>query len=93
MNVFYKRIGKIEREEGKELNIASNNNNNNNNARRKETYEYLGILEDDIIKEVEMKEKNTERISQREPESHLRQNYAAKTLKKKTKKNLGCTHR
>ena len=30
----------------------------------KETYKYLGILEADTIKQVEMKEKNLKRISQ-----------------------------
>ena len=32
--------------------------------REKETYKYLGILEADTIKQVEMKEKNQERVSQ-----------------------------
>ena len=48
---------------------------------KKGTYKYLGILEADTIKQVEMKEK-TKNIS-REPESYPRQNYIAETLSKK----------
>ena len=47
----------------------------------KETYKYLGILEADTIKQVEMKEKLRKNISE-EPESYSRQNYVAKTLSK-----------
>ena len=46
----------------------------------KETNKYLGILETDTIKQVEMKE-NIKSISG-EPESYSRQNYVAETLSK-----------
>ena len=45
----------------------------------KETYKYLGILEDETIKQVEMKEKSRKNISG-EPECYSRQNYVAETL-------------
>ena len=45
----------------------------------KETYKYLGILEADIIKLVEMSEKIRKNISG-ELEIYLRQNYLAKNL-------------
>ena len=45
----------------------------------KETYKYLGILEADTIKQVEMKEKLRKSISG-EPESYSKQNYIAGTL-------------
>ena len=44
----------------------------------KETYKYLGILEADTIKQVEMKEKIKKSISG-ELESYSRQNYLAET--------------
>ena len=47
----------------------------------KETYKFLGILEADTIKQVEMKEK-IKSIS-REPEIYTRQNYAAEALSNK----------
>ena len=37
----------------------------NQNAREKETYKFLGILEADTFKQVEVKEKNSKRISQK----------------------------
>ena len=45
--------------------------------REKETYKYLGILEADTIKQVDMKEK-----IYGEPESYSIQNYIAETLSK-----------
>ena len=47
----------------------------------KETYKYLGILEADTIKQVEMKKKLRKSISG-EIESYSRQNYIAETLSK-----------
>ena len=47
----------------------------------KETYKYLGILEVDTIKQVEMKNKLRKNISG-EPESYSRQNYLTETLSK-----------
>ena len=47
----------------------------------KEMYKYLGILEADTIKQVEMKKKFRKNISG-ELESYLRQNYVAETLSK-----------
>ena len=47
----------------------------------KETNKYLGILEADTVKQVEMKEKLRKSISG-EPESYSRQNYVAETLSK-----------
>ena len=37
--------------------------------REKETYRYLRILEEDTIKQVEMKEKNSKRVSQENEET------------------------
>ena len=48
--------------------------------REKETYKYLGILEVDTIKQVEMKEKIKKRNISGELESYSRQNYLAETL-------------
>ena len=48
---------------------------------KKETYKYLGILEADTIKQVEMKEKLRKNISGK-LESYSRQNYVAETLSK-----------
>ena len=48
---------------------------------QKETYKYLGILEADTIKQVEMKEKILKYISG-EPESNSRQSYQTETLSK-----------
>ena len=45
----------------------------------KETYKYLGVLEADTTKQVEMKEKLRKSISG-ELESSLRQNYVTGTL-------------
>ena len=45
----------------------------------KETYKYMGIMEADIIKQVEMREKLKKSVS-REPESYWRQNYVAEIL-------------
>ena len=39
-------------------NPTNNNNNNNSTLGEKETYKYLGILEADIMKHADMKEKN-----------------------------------
>ena len=47
----------------------------------KENYKYLGIFENDTIKQVEMKEKLRKCIIG-EPESYSRQNYGAETLSK-----------
>ena len=47
----------------------------------KETYKYLGILEADTIKQVEMKEKFLKNISE-ELECYSRQNYISETLLK-----------
>ena len=41
---------------------------------KKETYKYLGILEADIIKQEEMKEKQSRNNIPEEPESYSRQN-------------------
>ena len=49
--------------------------------KEKETYKYLGILEADTIKQVEMKERIKKSISE-EPENYLRQNSIAGTLSK-----------
>ena len=46
--------------------------------KEKETYKYMGILEAETIKQVEMKEKNTSE----EPESYSRQNSIAGNLSK-----------
>ena len=46
----------------------------------KKTYKYLGIVEADTIKKVEMKEKIKKNIS--ELESYSRQNYPAETFSK-----------
>ena len=46
----------------------------------KEMYKYLGILEDETIKQVKMKEKIRNILG--EPERYSRQNYAAETLLK-----------
>ena len=43
----------------------------------KETYKYLGILEDDTIKQVETKEKNLKTSISVERERYSRQNYIA----------------
>ena len=47
----------------------------------KDSYKYLGILEADTIKQVEMKAKLRKNIPG-EPESYPRQNYVAETLSK-----------
>ena len=49
----------------------------------KETYKYLGILEDDSIKQVEVKKIKIKKSIFGEPESYLRQNSIAETLSKK----------
>ena len=48
----------------------------------KKTYKYLGILEADIIKQVEMKEKILKKSISEEPENYSRQNPLARTLSK-----------
>ena len=48
----------------------------------KETYKYLGILEADTIKQVEMKEKKIRKSISGEPENYSRQNFKAETLSK-----------
>ena len=46
----------------------------------KDTYKYLGILEADTIKQVEMRKKNYNTSISGEPESYSRQNCKAGTL-------------
>ena len=48
----------------------------------KETYKYLGILEADTIKQVDMKEKKIRKNISGNPESYLRQNDLAETFSK-----------
>ena len=48
----------------------------------KETYKYLGILEADTIKQVEMKEKNFLKCISEEPVNYSRQNSIARTSSK-----------
>ena len=48
----------------------------------KETNKYLGNLEADPIKQVEMKEKKMRKSISGEPESYSKQNYTAETLSK-----------
>ena len=48
----------------------------------KETYKYLGILEDDTIKQAEMKDKIQKKKISSELENYSRQNYLAETLSK-----------
>ena len=48
----------------------------------KETYQYLGILEADTIKQEVTKEKKLRNDILEEPESYMRQNYIAETLSK-----------
>ena len=50
-------------------------------AEKKKTYKYLGILEADTIKQIEMEEKIKKSISG-ERENYSRQNYFAETLSK-----------
>ena len=45
--------------------------------REKETYKYLGILEVDTIKQVEMKEKNLKKNTPEERENYSKPNYIA----------------
>ena len=49
----------------------------------KGTYKYLGILEADNIKQVEMKERNLKKSISEEPENYSRQNFIAGTLSKR----------
>ena len=48
----------------------------------KETYKYLGVLEADTLKQVEMKEKILKRSISKEPENYSGQNSIAGTLSK-----------
>ena len=48
----------------------------------KETYKYLGILEADTIKQMEMKEKKLRKNISGELENYSRQNYLAEILSK-----------
>ena len=48
----------------------------------KETYKYLGILEADTIKQVEMKEKKIKKSISEEPENYSRKNSRAGTFSK-----------
>ena len=59
--------------------IDQPNQEKNRTLGEKETYKYLGILEADIIKQVEMKEKLKKSISG-ERESYSKPNYIAGTL-------------
>ena len=45
----------------------------------KETYKYLGILEADAIKKVEIKEKNVKKSISRDRENFSKQDYVAET--------------
>ena len=47
-----------------------------------ETHKYLGILEADTIKQVEMKEKTSRKIISGERENFSKQNFIARTLAK-----------
>ena len=53
----------------------------NQNAQRKGNLKYLGILEEDTIKQAEMKEKNFKNILG-EQENYLKPNYIAVILSK-----------
>ena len=59
--------------------------------REKETYKYLGILEADTIKQVEMKEKNYKRVSQESEKTTRNQTTWQKSHQRD--KYLGCPPR
>ena len=75
--MFVMKSGKRQPTDGMEL----PNQDKIKTLAEKETSKYLGILEADIIKQVEMKEKFRENISG-ELENYLRQNSIAEILSK-----------
>ena len=69
------------RKQHKTEGIEIPNQNRIRTLREKETYKYLGILEADIIKQVEMKEKIKTNASE-EWENYLKPNYIAEISSK-----------
>ena len=74
----------------KNYNNNDNNNDNNNNNKtlgEKETYKYMGILEVDTIKQVEMKEKKLKRNNSGERRNYSKPNYKVEWWNCRPKEN------